>query len=75
MNLCNITKDSERSHRNLGHPPVQQWENLLREAKVCGEATEALNNFSCDACDRLMQPPARRQVALPHAEMFKDFSQ
>ena len=33
MNLCNITKDSERSHQNLGHPPVQQWENLLREAR------------------------------------------
>ena len=36
------------------------------------DATEALNNFSCDACSRLKQPPDRRQVAIAHAEMFND---
>ena len=33
---------------------------------------EALKHFSCDACSRLKQPPARRQVAIAHAEMFND---
>ena len=65
-------KDIERIHWNLGHPSVQQMENLFREAKVSDDATEALKHVSCDACKRLKQPPARRQVAIAHAEMFND---
>ena len=47
-------------------------EKLFREAKVSDEATEALKHFSCDACSRLKQPSARRQVAVARAEMFND---
>ena len=48
-----------------------KWRNF-REAKVSDEATEALKHFACDACNRLKQPPARRQVAIAHAKMFND---
>ena len=43
---------------------------LFRDATVGGEATQALKHVSCDASSRLKQPPARRQVAIAHAEMF-----
>ena len=43
---------------------------LFRDATVSGEATQVLKHFLCDACSRLKQPPARRQVAIAHAEMF-----
>ena len=62
-----IKKDIDRIHRNLGHPLVQQVEKLCREAKVSDQATEALKHVSCDACSRLKQPPARRQLAVAHA--------
>ena len=65
-------KDIERIHGNLGHPSVQQVEKLFREAKVSDEATEALKHFSCDVCNRLKQPPVRRQVAMARAEMSND---
>ena len=68
-----IKKDIERIHRNLGLPSVQRMEKLFREAKINDEATEALEHFLCDACRQLKQPPARRQVAIAHAEMFNDF--
>ena len=48
-----------------------KWRNF-REAKVSDEATEALKHFACDACNRLKQPLARRQVAIAHAKMFND---
>ena len=67
-----IKKDIERIHWNLGHPSVQQMEKLFREAKVSDAATEALTLFSRDACNRLKQPPARRQVASAHALMWND---
>ena len=67
-----MKKDIERMHQNLGHPSVQHMERLFREAKVTDEAMEALKHLSCDACCRLKQPPARRQAAITHAEMFND---
>ena len=51
---------------------MQQLAKIFQEAKVRGEATEALKHLSCDVCDPLKQPPARRQVAVAHAEMFND---
>ena len=51
---------------------MQQLVELFRDTKVSGEATEALKHFSCDACDGLKQPPARRQVAIAHAQTFND---
>ena len=47
-------------------------EKLLREAKVSDEATGALKHVSCDACSRLTEPSAPRQVAIAHAEMLND---
>ena len=64
-----MKKNIKRTHRNLGHPSVQQMEKLFHEAKVSDEATEALKHFSCN---RLMQPPARRQLAVAHDKMFND---
>ena len=64
-------EDIKRTQRNLGHPSVQQTEELFREAKVCDEVTEALKQFSFDACNRLKQPPARRQVAIAHAAIVQ----
>ena len=55
----------------LGTPISTRGENLP-SAKVSDEATEALKHFLCDACYRLKQPPARRQVAIAHVEMFND---
>ena len=45
-------------------------EKLFKEAKVSDEATEALKHFSCDAFNRLKQPPARRLMAIAHAEIL-----
>ena len=36
------------------------------------DAISALKHFRCDACDRLMQPPSKRKVAVNHAETFND---
>ena len=47
-------------------------EKLLREAKVSDEATGALKHVSCDACSRLKEPSAPRQVAIAHAETLND---
>ena len=66
-----IKKDIVRIYQNLGHPSVQM-EKLFRDAKVSDEATEPLKHFSCDACSRLKQPLARKQVAIAHAKMFND---
>ena len=63
-------EQQERCH--CAHHSVQQMEKLFREAKVSDAATEALKQFSRDACNRLKQPPNRRQVACAHAEMFND---
>ena len=62
-------RDIERIHQNLGYPSAQQMEQLFR---VSDEATESLKHLSCDACSRLKQPPAPRQVAIAHAEMLSD---
>ena len=70
--LAHIKKDIERVHGNLGCPSVQQMEKLIQEAKVSDEATEAPKHFSCDASGRLKQPPAGRQVATGHTELFND---
>ena len=51
---------------------MPQTEKLFREAKVSDEATKALKHFSWDECNRLKQPPARRQVGIAHTEMFND---
>ena len=58
-----MRKDIERT---------RELEKLFRHAKVSGEATEALEHASFDACDLLKQPPARRQVAVAHADFFND---
>ena len=47
-------------------------EKVIQEAKVSDEATEALKHILCDARSRLKQPPARRQVAIAHTQMFND---
>ena len=68
--LVHIKRDIERVHWNLGYPSIQHCEKLFRDATVGGEGIQALKRVSCDACSRLKQPPARRQVAIAHAEMF-----
>ena len=68
--FVHIKRDIERVHWNLGYPSIQHCEKLFRDATVSGEATQVLKHVSCDACSRLKQPPARRQVAIAHAEMF-----
>ena len=68
--FVHINIDIESVRQNFGYPSVQQRKKLFRDATVGGEATQALKHVSCDACSRLKQPPARRQVAIVHAEMF-----
>ena len=63
MSLCRSGR-TPREHRNL--------RNSFDTRKVSGEATEALEHASFDACDRLKQPPARRQVAVAHPDFFND---
>ena len=70
--LVHIKKDIERNRWNLGPPSIQQMEKLCRAVKMSDEATEALKHCSCHVCGRLKQPPARRQVAIAHADMFND---
>ena len=67
-----IRKEIDGTHWNLGHPSVQQMEKLIRQVEVSGETTEALAHFFCDSCNRLKQPPGRRQVALAPEEIFND---
>ena len=52
--------------------PVRSRNEHFPSAKASDEATEALQHFLCDACNRLQQPPARRQVAITHVEMVND---
>ena len=67
-----LRKDIERIHRNLGHASADQLEKLFRDANVSDHAISALKHFRCGACDRLMQPPSKRNVAVNHAETFND---
>ena len=66
-----LRKDNERIHRNLGHASADQLEKLFRDANVSDDAISAPKHFRCDACDRLMQPPSKRKVALDHADNFQ----
>ena len=67
-----LRKDIERIHRNLGRASADQFEKLFRDANVSDDAISALKHFRCDACDRLKQPPSKREVAVNHAETFND---
>ena len=67
-----LRKDIVRIHRNLGHASADQLEKLFRDANVSDDAISALKHFRCDACDRLIQPPSKRKVAVNHAETFND---
>ena len=67
-----LRKDIERIHRNLGRASADQLEKLFRDANVSDDAISALKHFRCDACDRLKQPPSKREVAVNHAETFND---
>ena len=67
-----LRKDIERIHRNLGDASADQLEKLFRDANVSDDAISALKHFRCDACDRLTQPPSKREVAVNHAETFND---
>ena len=59
-------------HKNLGHTSADQLEKLFRDANVSDEAVFGSENFRCNACDRLRQPPSKRRLAVNHTETFND---
>ena len=70
--VCADQEGHQENSPELWTPVSTTNGKLFREAKVCGEATKALQHFSCDVCDLLKQPPGRRQVAIAHAVIFND---